>query len=351
VIVDCGVHPVIPDAELRRRMLPPFKFLPFAGPDRYLYPVPGGEYQPDAERSDPAGVARALFEEQGVDLAILTPLTRGIQPDADLGSRICAAINEWQSEAWLAAEAGQGRFRASIRVNPQDPRHAIAEIERWATVPGFVQVAVTTQSLQPYGQRVYYPIWEAAAAHNLPVSFHVDGAAGVEFWPTPVGYPTHYTEFATLLGFTALYHVISLVCEGVMERLPGLKLVCGDGGQDLVGPILWRFDKSWRGLRMETPGAVRRPSDYVGERVRWLWHSWEGPADAEARADWMQLGDAGHFLLYGSNHPHWDAFPAREAATLIAGAGLPTDILGANAVAFYGDRLVPAAAASGQGSR
>jgi predicted TIM-barrel fold metal-dependent hydrolase len=338
VIVDAAVHPTISDAELRELMPRPSKYLPFAGPERYLYPVPGGEYAAGARdnvatpaATDPERVAHVVCEEAGSDVAILVPLTRGMQQDVDLGSAICAAINTWQSERWLA----DTRFRGSIRVNPQDPARAIAEIERWGDDERFVQIAVPAQSLAPYGQRPYFPIWEAAAGHDLPVHIQLDAAAAVEFWPTTTGYPTHYSEFATMQPLAGLYHMISLIAEGVMERLPRLKIVCGDGGHDLVGPTLWRFNKSWRGLRMEAPGAARPPGDYIHPRVRFLWHRWEGAADPEQRAAWAQACESESLTLYAGNYPYWDFATPGDAVRL----GLTPRVLSGNALEFYGSRL------------
>jgi predicted TIM-barrel fold metal-dependent hydrolase len=338
MIIDAAVFPTIPDGELRELMPAPFKYLPFAGPERYLFPVPGGEYVTGARdsvtepaASDPERVAGAVFEHAGSDIAILIPPTRGMQQDVDLGSAICTAINVWQSERWLA----DGRFRGSIRVNPQDPVGAVAEIDRWAADPRFVQVAVPAQSLQPYGQRPYFPVMETAAKHDLPVHIKLDAAAAVEFWPTAVGYPTHYSEFATMQPLISLYHVISLIAEGVMEKLPQLRVVCGDGGHDLVGPTLWRFSKSWRGLRMEAPGAVRPPTEYIDPRVRFLWHRWEGAADPEQWAAWAEACNTESLTMYAGDYPYWDFASAAEAKR----HGLTQKMLSGNALEFYGSRL------------
>ncbi len=34
----------------------------------------------------------------------------------------------------------------------------------------------------------YLPVWEAAAAARMPVAVHLDGGAGADFPPSPVGY-------------------------------------------------------------------------------------------------------------------------------------------------------------------
>ena len=47
----------------------------------------------------------------------------------------------------------------------------------------------------PFGQRFYYPIYEACERHGLPLAIHpgTEGM-GINQQPTP-GYPTHYVEW------------------------------------------------------------------------------------------------------------------------------------------------------------
>ena len=174
-VVDAAAHPVGSTGdEIRRYMQEPWRSAHFPGPERYHYASPFGEYDeaavPDAgglPGSDPA----LLAEQLGPDVAtriVLIPLTRGLLPNTDLANAICSATNEWLAEDWLGADA---RFRGSIRINPSDPSAAVAEIERWADDPRFVQVAVPLQSHGPYGQRAYFAIWQAAASTVCPLRF------------------------------------------------------------------------------------------------------------------------------------------------------------------------------------
>ena len=40
--------------------------------------------------------------------------------------------------------------------------------------PAFVQVAITPRTIEPLGRKRYWPILEAAAAHNLPIALMPD---------------------------------------------------------------------------------------------------------------------------------------------------------------------------------
>ena len=48
--------------------------------------------------------------------------------------------------------------------------------------------------------------------------------------------------------------VVSLVSEGVFEKFPKLKFVCIEGGFGWVPHLMWRFDKNYKALRIQTPG-------------------------------------------------------------------------------------------------
>ena len=310
-VVDAAAHPSFgrPD-ELRDYMPEPWRSRAFPIPDRYYYPVPGNEWREDAAvdgaaaGSDPALFRRQLLDEAGVDIAILLPLTRGLLPDLDLSAAICAATNEWLATTWLGTHNEHGRFRGSIRIDPRDPAQAVKEIERWAGHPHMVQVAVTLQAQQPYGQRCYLPVWEATAHHGLPVAVHADGGAGIEFWPTGVGFCSHYVEFATLFPLSFAVHLFSLIAEGVFERFDRLSFVFADGGLDALAPLIWRFDKDWRPSRYEVPWVERMPSEYLHDHVRFCSQAYEGPEGEAEVSRWIEVSEAAELQLYSSNYPY-----------------------------------------------
>ncbi len=343
-VVDAAVHPLVrqPD-ELREYMAEPWRSLPFPGPHRYLFPTPTGvapygEYRQDARPekglpgSDPALMARHL-DELGVGTAVLLPLCRGLLPNVDLGSAVCAATNDWLKATWLGPANSEGRYRGTIRVNPEDPAAAAREIERWAGDPAFVQVGVPLEAHRPYGQRNYTPIWEAAARHGLPVAVHSEPGAGTDFFSTPNGYHRHHIEYHSLFPANFIYHLSSLIAEGVLERLPELRFVFADGGFDVLMPLMWRMDLDWPISRIEVPWVSRRPSDYLRDHFRFCTAKLEG-APPEIRGDWFEMAGGADLLMYASNYPHWSTMAAGEFFPQ-----LPEDVrarvLGGNARALY----------------
>ena len=337
-IVDAAAHPVgATGNEIRSYMKEPWLSAYFPGPERYHYASPFGEYDeatvPDAgglPGSDPALLIAQLGPD-AMSRIVLVPLTRGLLPNTDLASAICTATNEWLAEHWLGADE---RFRGSIRVNPTDPVAAVAEIERWADDARYVQVAVPLQSHQPYGQRAFFPIWEAAAARRLPVAIHVDGGASIDFNPSAAGPLRYALEYDALLPFTAAYHLASLIAEGVLERLPDARFVFADGGLSALVPIIWRLDKDWRSTRAEVPWTTKLPSAYIREQVRFCITRADFPRD-RGDASWWSVAQGDDLLLYASNYPQndWlspDALPVDGLARVFA----------ENARELYGQRLI-----------
>jgi predicted TIM-barrel fold metal-dependent hydrolase len=347
-VVDVAVHSTAQNPDDIRRYLPKaLRSRPFPGPYRYLYPPPTGVapygcYTPQAYESpgapgaDPA-FSRAHLREHGVDEAILLPLTRGVLPNLDLGSAICAATNDWLADTWLDGSGepdGGPAFLGSIRLNPLDVDAAVAELKRWAGDQRMVQVAVPLEAHLPYGHRVYHRLWEAVAASGLPVAVRSDGYSGTSFHPTPGGYPRHHAEFVALQQNNFIYHLTSLIAEGVFERLPALKFVFVDGGFDVLTPLMWRMDMDHPIAAVEAPWVTRRPSRYLTDHVRFVVSRFDGPTDPAVTGAWADVSDASELLVYGSGYPGWQAFAPAEVLPELDEAARRS-ILGENARSFY----------------
>ena len=165
-------------------------------------------------------------------------------------------------------------------MNPEDPKGAVAEIERLAGHPKLVQVGVPMQSREPYGKPMFEPIWEAAAAHGLPVAVHINGGNGVDHAPTFAGHAHTYPGYAAFMPLNYFVHLATLIIEGVFGRLPGLKFVFADGGYDILTPLMWRLDTFWLSMRDQTPWVDRYPSEYLPGHVRFCSSAFDGPIDA-----------------------------------------------------------------------
>jgi predicted TIM-barrel fold metal-dependent hydrolase len=255
----------------------------------------------------PDNLSRHFFDAYGLEYGILNPaglLQMGLSPDPDYAAAVLSAMNDVVAEAWLPADP---RFRASLCVSPADPSLAAREIHRLADHPGFVQVLMPSGARMPYGQRCFHPIYEAAAAHGLPVAIHPGSeGTGTSGAPTAAGYPTTYFEWHTGLVGSYIAHLISLVTEGVFQKFPTLKFVLIEGGVSWLPPLLWRFDKNWKSLRQTTPWLDRPPSEVVAEHVLLTTQPLEEPERPEQFHQILEMFDAGRMLMFSTDFPHWD---------------------------------------------
>jgi predicted TIM-barrel fold metal-dependent hydrolase len=254
--------------------------------------------------SDPDLLAKQLFREAGVDLAILLPagLYGTANPEHDIVLR--AATNLWVAETWLGKYNCEGRFRASIHVAVGDPAAAAAEVEKWAGHPGFVQVEIDPYLPDPLGHPKYRPLHEAAARHDLPLALHISGTPGM-YRLSPVGFPSYYAEQHPTYAMSAVPHVVSMVTEGVFDRLPNLKLVLVEVGVSWLGPLLWRLDHVLGAYSSEVRLA-RKPSEYMHDHLRLTTQPLEEPDDLHTFHRFLRWLDAEHTLMFSSDYPHHD---------------------------------------------
>ena len=245
---------------------------------------------------------RQYLDAYGIEFGILGPL--GVTGQGELNFGLAAALatatNEWQRQTFSRPEP---RLKSAIVVPYEDSDASVREIERCAEDCAFAQVFMLTRSCEPAGNRRYWPIFEAAARHGLPVALHVFGAGGHPY--TGAGWPSYYIEESAGHSTSCQTAVTSLVIEGVFERFPKLKVVIVEGGFAWLPALSWRLDKLYQRMGSEVPHLKRRPSEYIRE------HIWATTQPMEEPQDPRQLWEVIEWigwdrLLFASDYPHWD---------------------------------------------
>jgi predicted TIM-barrel fold metal-dependent hydrolase len=211
---------------------------------------------------------------------------------------MASAINDWLRTEWLDRDE---RLRASMVVSTVDPDDAVAEIERLEDDHRFVQLLLPVRADAPYGNRRYHRIYEAAAERGLVLGLHAWGQTGRA--PTPTGLALTYLE--DYLGNTQIVqtHVVSLVTEGVFERFPTLRVTLSECGFAWLPPLLWRFDKDWRGVWREAPWVKHKPSEYVQRHFRATTAPAHLPRNPGHVRELLQMIGP-QWLMYASDFPH-----------------------------------------------
>jgi len=210
-----------------------------------------------------------------------------------------SAINDWLREEFLARD---DRLRASLVVSTVSSDDAVSEIERVGEDPRFVQVLLPVRSDLPWGHKINHPIFAAARSAGLQVALHAWGRAGKA--ATPSGFTTTHLEDYVGNQPIAQAQVLSFVSEGVFERFPDLRVIVTECGFAWLAPLLWRFDKDWKGVWREVPWLKRRPSEYVVEHFRLTTAPAHLPSDSTALDQLLEMMDVPAMLAYASDYPH-----------------------------------------------
>lgn len=311
--IDCDIHPGVPDIPALLPYMEPFWQESFvarglSGFDMISYPPNApitcrADWRVRGERpgSDLDRVRRDALNGFGSSLAICNPLTGGqVAVSETMGAAICSAVNDWMIEHWLDREP---RLRASIVVPAQAPLLAAEEIERRAPDKRFVQVLLPVACEMMLGRSYYWPIYAAAAKHDLPIGLHAGSM--YRHAPTATGWPSHYLHDYAANSQTFEDQLLSLVHNGVFNKFPTLRVVLIESGVSWLPAFLWRAIKTWRGVRAEVPWVSRSPAEIVRDNVRLTMQPFDAPPDPRVINRIIEQIDDDRMLLFASDYPHW----------------------------------------------
>jgi predicted TIM-barrel fold metal-dependent hydrolase len=262
-----------------------------------------------------------LLDEQGMDGALLFPtlgvgMQEALKRDLPALHAAFSAFNRWLDDDW-GFDRGDGRLYAAPMIAFSDPDLAAAEVDR--VLAAGARILVTVPGPVPDGNDGYVspghpkfdPIWARIAESGVPLALHA-GLSGV----------SHYGSFWRSAepgggggGFEGFKHAAfplvafqdrgisdtfaALICHGVLERFPALRLASIENGAMWV-PDLLRNLKDARG---KMPFAFQRhPVEQFTDQV------WVAPYYED---DMATLKDAigVERLLFGSDFPHTEGLP------------------------------------------
>src|SRR3989442_11080824 len=134
--------------------------------------------------------------------------------------------------------------------------------------------------------------------------------------------------------FEQMLACLSLICKGVLEKFPQLKVVFLESGAGWLPYWLWRMDEHHEILPFQVPWLKMKPSEYFRRQCY-----------ISCEADEDNLGDIVHAvgqdrILFASDYPHWDStFPGAPKAILYRtdiSLEAKRKILGENALKLLG---------------
>jgi len=342
-VIDCDIHNALPSETALLPYLPArwrrqYELFGLRGRQGAYYP----RMVPHAARTDawpPSGqppgsdlefLRGQLLDQYGIDYGILNPLIGvGGQLNLEYSAALARAVNDWQVAEWLEKEP---RLRAAIVVPYEDGALGAAEVRRAGEHPGFVQVLVLSRTCEPLGRRKYWPLYEAAVERGLPIGIHFGGTGAGPI--TGCGWPSYYIEDHVGVAQAMQAQVVSLVCEGVFEVFPSLRVVLIEGGFAWFPALMWRLDAAWRRLKEEVPHLTRAPSEYLRTHFWLTTQPMEEPHRPRHFLDILaQVGV--ERLMFATDYPHWDFDDPETAFPVPLPEAVRQKILAENARALY----------------
>lgn len=290
--------------------------------DELAPPYPDGPFADSPEGAPPRAMAGVTFadipagawqaaprlaaqDRDGVIAEVLYP-TMGMvlcnHPDKDYQHACFAAYNRWLQE--LVADAPTRLFGVG-----QTALRSVSEgVEDLCRIKemGFVGVLLPGDPdiEGDWHSPVFDPLWEAAQALDLPVSFHTlasgrNRQAGTSLL---MGSKTQSVDFGLAMLRANQDVIASFVLGGVFERFPDLKLVCVEAGAGWAPDFVNRMNHFYARHRAKQKllELQRPPGDYFLENV---YVTFQDDAVAWAVADLINP----RRLLWANDYPHSDA--------------------------------------------
>jgi 5-carboxyvanillate decarboxylase len=201
-----------------------------------------------------------IMDANGVDVHLLSLTAPGVQTFPPDEAVALARLANDRLAAVIARHPG--RFAGLAAVAPQAPKAAAKEISRAVTELGLNGVIINSHTGSEYlDEEKFWPILEAAEALGAPIYIHprspaVQLAAAFKKY----GLETGIWGFQADTGL----HGLRLVCSGVFDVFPKLKIVLGHLGEGL--PYwMYRIDYMHpvRASYNTRPALSLSPSEYL----------------------------------------------------------------------------------------
>ena len=250
--------------------------------------------------------------------------------DAELQRACFRVYNEWIAEF---AAYDRCRLIALGLVSLRDVQEAVRELEVMARLGlrGVLIWSSPPEDQPPYESRLYDDFWRSVADLQLPVSLHAITSGRTR---RQVGSESAYIQYMEVIR-EVQQSLIALVCGGVLERFPKLRIVSAENDCGWVPHYAYRLDHAYEMFgKFGTEPLGQPPSRYLAMQVSFTFG--DEPVGV--------MGDAlvrGYNLMWASDYPHVDStwpHSRQVIEQLLAGLSDPvTDqLLASNVRQLYG---------------
>jgi len=215
-----------------------------------------------AKLLDVDGGRLADMDENGIDTQVLC-MASGLEPfDRAEGTAVSRTLNDGLARI---IRKRPDRFAGLAALAPQDPAGAARELERSVKELGLKGAKLNSHARgETYDDPKFWVIFETAQKLDVPIYLHPcnppqDALKAYSAYPALSG---SVWGFGADLGLNAM----KLVCSGLFDKYPGLKIVLGHLGEALPF-LLWRLDNRWSREKADTDPRMKKllkkPGDYI----------------------------------------------------------------------------------------
>jgi 5-carboxyvanillate decarboxylase len=217
--------------------------------------------------TDLGEVRLKVMDEAGIDMQVLSFSMPGLEVfDASDGTSLAKVINDRLSQA---VKQYPTRFAGFAALAPQNPDAAAEELERAVKKLGLKGAVINGNIRGEFlDDRKYWAIFEKAEKLDVPIYIHPKMPPADMIKPY-LAYPGLAMAMAGFAAEASL-HAMRLICSGVFDMYPGLKIILGHLGEAI--PFwLWRIDSRYLEEKSDPASAVayknlqKNPGQYFKE--------------------------------------------------------------------------------------
>lgn len=259
----------------------------------------------------------ALLDAQDMDGALLFPtlgvgMQEALKHDVPAMHAAFEAFNRWLDDDW-GLDDGDGRLYAAPMLSLSDPDLAVAELDRVLEAGARIVVMIpgpipTGNGYVSPGHPHYDPFWARLAEAGVPLALHA-GLSGVsqygKFWGTGEakgqfeGFKHATFPLVAFQDRGISDTLAALICHGVFERFPALRVASIENGAMWVPDLLRNLKDAYGKMPMVFD---RHPVEQFKEQV-WVAPYYED--DMALLKDHLGVDR----LLFGSDFPHTEGLP------------------------------------------
>lgn len=220
---------------------------------------------------------------------------------------IAKAYNDWVLDKWTDVD----NTSCAMVIPHQDPTKAAEEIDRVGKEDGIVGVQLATAITDSLAAKKFRPIFDALEKHELPLLLHISPFRDASLFPMVWSQAKSHCEQKSTYMFNHMWHLTSLIFQGVPEQYPSVDFVFQESGFDWVPYARSRMDHSYFETGESVPEVAKRPSEYIDRQFYFTTQPLGQPQNPKATALSLELTGP-ESVMYSADLPHPD-FDAPEA--------------------------------------